>query len=422
MSRPTIFAQVRRGANPAHNLPDNYRSPERSGVKWYERSSSDAPLVELTSALLSCRVTPTDRLNGEWREFVCPQYHDAAHTTRAARIGPNGRETENREWEHRVLVLEKDWQRLLAKVEAAKNPQAHKPNASEKFFQPRRVQVAHYFVSRYNHSCDARYAVIVRDMTTRVTMESLHQGGEWKSIIGAEAEHIPGEAFTSKTAALDAAKRAALERQLAFDARLDLVEWKDIFLGPAQRCAACGAETDQRGGDAVVCPDCQVTLDLGRHARAECVAVEIPLEGVMPWGCLPTYLREDAGGRESRDEVEQQLLAELLGLCGVRFDPENAPHLVDPKFQLLPMGRQPSFSSRQTGRVLMTQEHFERLARALEIMGLLLNTASAYGHANGSSLLRSLAQGSVTADEFDERVAARAKEMQTRANRRQEAT
>jgi hypothetical protein len=81
---------------------------------------------------------------------------------------------EDRPWEHRILILESDWQRLQVKTAERNAPrpraQTFKPHASEKNFQSRRIQIvtARENGRSYNN---LRFGVIVFDAVTRRVVE-----------------------------------------------------------------------------------------------------------------------------------------------------------------------------------------------------------------------------------------------------------
>lgn len=428
MSRPIVFTQVRRGANPAHHLPDNYRSPDRSGLRLVEGDNGESVRVDLSGLLFTCYLAPTDKTlesdGATWRVFECPQIDDPKHIERVVRIGDQ-RETESRPWEHRALVLERDWQRLLAKAEQAKNPKPAvvKPHASEKFFQPRRVQVVAAKGHDYSLNYD-RYGVIVLDQAARRVVEMWQRKdhstalGEWATNFSRDAGGLfSAQEFEHKKDALAIAKQESAKRQLPFDERIDIVEWAQAVAGPKQKCAVCQGEIEGRGYEPVVCADCQTRLDLGERAQAKRVVVDVALEGILRGACLPSTILMGSDRRVEDRDLERALVTELLGLTNATVPArgEDQPNLGEAKFRLASLS---SYEHIAHIKTQLTRRQFEHLTATVELVRDLVSAASVEGLRQGVSLLDSLARGRITQDTFDEEVIERAQQMQGREKKR----
>lgn len=416
-----IIADVRFGARPASDSPlaNYYRSPDKQTIQWVEldsfRSNCPPQRIAFSGAMTWCKFVPTDKMIGEWRVFHCEDYDNAQHREHVVRIADK-RETEDREWHHRALVLEKDWQRLLAKVEQVKNPKpvVGKPNAREKFFNPTRLQVAHLIGHKYGYTTAHIYVIISRDMLTGQPHDVLGKNSAWVPIntVASDAGRIVGsEQYTSKAQAIADAKRLGAELQMAFDERVDVVEWSDVLYGPAQTCMACGTLTTTRGYEPVICDECQTALELGKVERVKRVVVAVPLENVLNHYGLPAYL--GAHMTERTDDAGIRLLAEILALAGVTYPgDEKALWDEEPQFELLPRSATRGYNPNKMTRVRLSQAQYEHLAGALDLVDMLIGAAAQHSHEQGRSLLMSLAAGDITANAFDEETEARAKKMQ----------
>lgn len=191
---------------------------------------------------------------------------------------------------------------------------SYSSKVQEKLFRPYRIQILiDTSDGIYGKGREYGYRIVCRDATKQGSdsiVDSWLPAVNKNTVPCWKSDEIDGGryfvSFSSKTAAVSKAKELAIELNLPFNLKTDIIKIEDLLHGPIRECVACG-KAIKRGFTPEICAGCKDDLARGQSVRQ--------MDSLQPVAIEPS--RISRGGRyRSRREGEPDMEEIVFLLTG----------------------------------------------------------------------------------------------------------
>jgi len=279
---------------------------------------------------------------------------------------------------------------------------AYNTQQQERFFQTKRIQVVESHLSSYGNA--RSWMVIRRDMYPvpskihqcyfRASVSEKDAGvrryGFWSDELAAQPKNIAKSSAHNKSDAIRIAKTEAVRLSLPFDPTRDLIGEAEFENGPEQSCVACHEQTRVRSHLPVVCDKCKTALPVGRDRLAGCGMFGIEAHDLVQ------YFAHAEDDPERGSTTLAKLLLQLAG--SALLHPQAYE---DTRRRVLRGDDRASFEGRWVYGCYLSDDQAALIEQTVAHIRKMIDAARTSGQKDGESILRGLAAGRMTVEEFN---------------------